>query len=106
MSESTPPHSISISWGTSPARYLETLVLGPHKLRITLRCETYAKSESYAKIERWDGAQWQELHTLYGDTTGMVTKAEQGILTGDTIQSDREELLRVAGIILTDQQGD
>jgi hypothetical protein len=92
--------TISMNW---PDRsYQEMLLLGDHKLRIHIKCDPYP-AQAYARIQRWDGAQWQELHTLKG-TGGMLSSrmlAKRGIMDGDVIREDREELIRIARIVVS-----
>lgn len=76
-------------------RYTEVLALGPHKLRVDIRRDSY-DFQSSAKIERWDGDQWREVHSLHYGAMATGRWAEVPSAFAD----DRNTLIKVATTIL------
>ena len=78
--------------------YVELLSLGNHKLRVDIQADTY-DFQSHARIERWDGNQWQlvafllypEMKTKYG----AIRAAKS-----DDFRLDRDRLINLATAIL------
>lgn len=72
-----------------------------HKLRITIHTDSH-RPQAYAKIERWDGNQWQVVWHTHGDQ--MKTNHELGYLPRAAVASDfrqdRLDLLERAQEIL------
>lgn len=99
--------------GSQDIDYVEILTLvgkagrtaAAHKLRIKIRSNAYA-SQSYARVDRWDGGQWQLVHEL--GQGNMKTPASlytwnesvHGTLEAK-FAADRNELVRLAGAILS-----
>jgi hypothetical protein len=70
----------------------------PHRLRIRIRADSYV-AQSWAKVERWDGGQWQEVYTIEGASmhtaraNGVGLAYRQGKPTAADFAADRAELL-------------
>lgn len=81
--------------------YVEVLQLRDHRLRVEIRSDSYA-SQSYSRIRRWDGSQWQFVHELGGGNrktpVAMYVKDESKFR--EMFAADREELVELAGRIL------
>lgn len=79
---------------------------GIHKLRIEICSDSYA-FQCYARIERWDGSQWQEVeHVHHGnmETPNSLAYAARGP-EGEEAQwqkfeHDRDTLLEAAAEVL------
>lgn len=91
--------------GSQDVDYVEVLKVGDHKLRVKIRSNSYAV-QSYARVERWDGSQWQFLHEL--GQGNMRTPAglyvHHPAVDGDLeakFRKDRDELVKLAGDILS-----
>lgn len=68
----------------------------PVKLRVRIKRDGYDE-QSYGRIERWDGRQWQPLHAIAGGSKEL--KAIPSYIADATrkhFEAATEELLRVA----------
>lgn len=99
---------LTISHDGGNVDYVEVLRAGDLNLRIKIHSDTSYRNQSWCRIERWDGAQWREVHAIAG--TAMETSAyysghanPPGHLPWDAehrFRLDRTELLRVAAAVL------
>lgn len=89
--------------------YVELLVVPAggtdHKIRVKIRSNAYA-DQSYARTERWDGAQWHFLYELgQGNMKTPISLYTHHPATGGNLEAkfkaDRDELVRLAGEILS-----
>lgn len=70
-----------------------------HKLRVTIKSDSY-KQQCYARIKRWTGSAWNEVHHILEMKTpeGLCYRRPQP--GPDAFKEDRNELLRVAERVL------
>lgn len=92
-----------ISFGSQSVELVNLLALGDIKLRIKIKSDSY-KFQSFARIERWDGTQWQEVASLhYGamkTEAGLCYKPNQSGRDFRNFEADYDELLKQAKAIL------
>ena len=76
---------------------------GSHKIRIKIKSDSY-KFQSFAKVEKWDGDKWREVHSIHhGSMTtpaGLDSWARREGLAESHFKADRKELLRVAVAVI------
>ena len=103
-----------VSTGTQSLDYTEIVELAiktrsgsfrDHRLQIRVKSDGY-KQQCYAIVERWDGNQWQSMHSIPWSAMSTPSKlVYQPKQLGENVQVgffklDRDELLRVAELIL------
>ena len=69
------------------------------KLQITIRTDS-VKSQAYARIEKYDGNQWQPLAQLLTLETNYELAYRQEPPTCDDFELDRSRLIKIATKIL------
>jgi len=71
------------------------------KLRVSIRSDSYA-FQSYARVDRWDGAKWQRVHSIHYSQMATPPKLhyKRGERTAKEFRADRERLLDVAAAVL------
>lgn len=69
------------------------------KLQITIRTDS-VKSQAYARIEKYDGNQWQPLAQLLTLETNYELAYRQEPPTCDDFELDRSRLIKIAEKIL------
>lgn len=75
--------------------------VGGHRLRTKIRHNAY-DFQSYARIDRWDGAEWKTLHTIPGQSLKLypyVVRETPNV--AKVFESDATELMRVALAVLS-----
>ena len=95
--KSTKAETISANFeghGRQTVTYRETLDLGGQKLRIIIKSDSYI-FQCGARIERWDGTQWHEVHHLV--PSRMETKVVgASSISAETFAADRALLVALA----------
>ena len=102
--------SKAISQGSQSVEYVEILDLPSvyqdqsAKLRIKIKSDSY-KFQSFARVEKWDGDKWREVHSIHHGImltpTGLSSRPRGEGLAFSHFRADRKELLRVAkGIVM------
>lgn len=93
----------SISKGQQSVTLLELLELNTHKLRLSIKSDAY-KFQSHAKIERWDGTQWQIVwsipHGAMSTEEGLVYQPSHRPVTRSQFSIDARTLIEQAKLIL------
>lgn len=86
--------------GGQAVRYETLWKVADHKLRVTVYSDSYV-DQSYARIERWDGARWQEVADLASHERKTETKLYYNqSVSAALFTADEKELLRRALLIL------
>jgi hypothetical protein len=92
--------------GRQSVIYRETLVISnasheSHKLRVIIKSDCY-DFQSSARIQRWDGDKWHDVHFIGG--SAMSSRMSYETKPGQRhISKDRQELVRVAALVLFDE---
>jgi hypothetical protein len=88
-------------WNESQSWWFERIeIVGRDRLRTTIRHNAYAE-QSYAKIERWDGAGWQTVHRIPGSQIKITACYTQRTIDAEKhFAADAAELLRVAAAVI------
>jgi hypothetical protein len=91
-----------ISKGGQNAHYQELLTAeNGDRLRVAIKTDTY-KTQGHARVERWDGVQWQRVWAL--DPLKMQTEDNLAYvpraLTHYDFKLDRDRLLNLAAAVL------
>jgi hypothetical protein len=74
-------------------------------LRVQVKSDSY-RSQCFAMVECWDGAQWQHVHSIpcseMTTEKGLIYRSTNNLPTHrETLfAADRDELLRVAALII------
>jgi hypothetical protein len=93
-----------VTHGSQDLTYVEVLMLRDHRLRVEIRSDAY-EDQSYARIKRWDGNQWQFLHDLGRGVRKTPAKMhyKDPAIHGSqeaVFLKDRDTLVKLAGEIL------
>ena len=97
--------SKEIARGSQNLNFTEVLEFSGHKLKISIRSDSY-KSQSHASISILEpGIKWNILHSIHYDCMQtpekLYYKPEKNVLAMEHhFMSDREELLRVTKALL------
>jgi len=71
-----------------------------HKLRVTVHCGGYA-SQSWGKVERWDGKLWREVATISGPALSVDSKiGYSSRVDAASFRTDRNRLVELAEEVL------
>jgi len=70
-----------------------------HKLRVTIKSDSY-RQQCYARIKRWSGSAWQEIHRVLDMKTKEGLSYRRPQPGPEAFKEDRDELLRVAERVL------
>jgi hypothetical protein len=89
-------HTVSseLGKGRQDVVYKEVVRFGDHTFKVAIRSDSYS-FQSWAKVSRWDGSQWQIVHSIH--YSSMTTQhGGSKSLTKASFRKDRTELVRVA----------
>lgn len=92
------------TWAANQSWHDERLLeLDAHVCRTTVRRNAY-DAQSYARVERWDGSQWQSVcnipFPLWPDVVKAISYVQKG-LTLKAFDTLVEALVKKAGLILS-----
>lgn len=94
---------MNISAGSQDVMYRELLQVGTHRLRISIRSDSY-RDQCYARVEIWSPAEskWNFVECVHHGS--MVTEKGLRYLQRPAIvkdfSADRDELIRLASLVL------
>jgi len=84
-------------WNGEQSWFLERIFAsGNHRFRMKFRFNAYV-DQSYGRIERWDGGQWRDVHSIPGECLGSGPRyVEKNVSAKSFPQKDIDELISVA----------
>lgn len=91
----------TITKGQQDVTYQELIIDGGERLRIRIRSDSY-KFQSFGRVERWDGAKWQEVWSI----PPLTLAVPEGLayfnrpITAADFAADRRTLLDHAAVVL------
>jgi len=89
--------------GGQSVYFVEVVALGPERLRIEIRSDSYME-QSYARVSLFSGGKWQLVHSILPSLMktphGLSNQPRGKGATEQNFSQDRAQLLRVASAVL------